>query len=58
MKNMMQTHKKNFEKTTIETNNRIDELLKTIQNKKKIIDYLKMKLVDKSQILVKSKNDK
>ena len=39
MKNMMQTHKKEFEKTIIETNNHINKLLKTIQNKKKSLIF-------------------
>ena len=58
IKNVMQTHKKKFEKTIIETNSRINKLLKTIQNKKKIIDFLKTKLVDESQISMKSENNK
>ena len=58
MKNVIQTYKKKFEKTIVEVKNCIDKLLKTIQNKKKIIDFLKAKLADKLQVSVKSKNDK
>ena len=55
MANIQNIHQKKFDETVTEANNRIDELLKMIKNKHKIVDFLKIKLIDKSQISMKSK---
>ena len=66
MKKIINTHKKKFDNTMIEINNRINELLSIIKNKKTVIvlknqtiKNLKQKLTDKSKKSVKkTKNDK
>ena len=58
MTNIRNIHQKKFDETVIEANSRIDKLLKMIKNKNKIVDFLKIKLVDKFQTLMKSKKNK
>ena len=66
MKKIINIHKKKFDNTMIKINNRINELLNIIKNKKTIIvlknqaiENLKQKLTDKSKKSIKEKeNDK
>ena len=58
MANIQNIHQKKFDEIVTEANSRIDELLKIIKNKNKIVDFLKIRLIDKSQTSMKSKKNK